>query len=148
MPFSILLNGNNDTSVRVTIPQGQSRIVNVVVTPRIVGIDGTVQALPQLPQCSAVEGTHAVCRDENITATLTQLTLPTSKADLAPVHILMNITVPKDATLGYHGYQVLARTNYTTPSGIVDQLGVQSLIGIQVVSSGSSGGGTSQSTTT
>jgi hypothetical protein len=136
MPYSVLLNGKNDTSVRVTIPQGESRIVNVSVTPRIVGINGAVEVHGLLPQCSDVQGTHARCLDENITATLSQVTLPTSKADLAPIPILMNITVPKDAAVGIHGFKVDVRTNYTWPDGYVTHLGVDGAIGIQVVSAG------------
>jgi hypothetical protein len=154
-PYDILVNGkesdlavypnpknadnNNITATKlpttISIPQGQTRILDVTVVPKILGISGDIHLeLGNTSTCTDSLGPNLVCKENGgLEASISQTKLPMSNSSLKPIPVNMTITVPSTAPPGLYTYNLVAETNYTWPNGSVTHVETGRLIVVEVV---------------
>ncbi|WP_158435214.1 hypothetical protein [Nitrososphaera viennensis] len=106
-PFSIVVNGHTEIST-VTVKRGETAQIDVLVSPKMLGITGNVYVQSVLPVCGT-SNLHIDCIPQGITASISENTVSAAK------HLVLTVNAAQDMPTGTYAYEVVSDTMMNLP---------------------------------
>ncbi len=118
----------------IAIKAGETKGIEIVVSPLVPTSEGTLTFRPGIPTCNDVNGTDIKCQNLNISGVFSESRIAPADKALTSQKYSLEISVPKNSPVGRYPYVVDASTyaNIPKPGSVPVHVGFSTLFTIEV----------------